>query len=138
MNAIENVETTYNETIEEKEEKKKMYIPLENRSVNLPEIGNIEQENKFKKLYNEIEGQIAKDIQIDNHIRKEENRNIMNMKRILKQKDMILITTDKTKKIITISNQHYREAGLKFLEDKTNYRKLEKGHSIEIEKKRII
>ena len=113
----------------------RLYIPLENRRANLPEILEYNQEEKLKQLYREIASQIDKDIQLDNHVRKDENQKIKKMKKILKDKDMTLITTDKTKRVIAISNQQYKNAGEAFLSNTEHYRKLDKDHSMDIEKK---
>ena len=56
----------------------------------------------------------------DLDLRKTENRKITQMKKVLKENEYILVTTDKTKRIIAISNKEYIEAGLAFLNDKKN------------------
>ena len=120
---------------EDEPKKDSITIPLENRRVFLPETMEITQERKLREIFHKMETVIQTEYQKEIETRKEENIKIRQMKKVLKETDRILVNTDKTKRIKTITIEEYHKAGDRFLADKKNYRKLNNNHSIEIEKK---
>ena len=96
---------------------------------------DITQERKLREIFHKMETVIQEEYQKETEIRKEENTKIRQMKKVLKENNRILVNTDKTKRIKTITIEEYQKAEDRFLADTKNYKKLEKNHSLEIEKK---